>query len=180
TFAFTERFNRLDCGAWLPGDRTALASLGIRSLLYHRGLYEQGRVPGAWFAWRGLVKAGYRPSARGGVVWLWEPGRGSSPPPPVERPPRSEPLLCDGWADRELEGREGALWIWGGRRATLDLEASRPTGLQVFVDGERVLVRGELRGGATFDVPLAGRGWHALVIRSTAGARLRLRGVELG
>jgi hypothetical protein len=176
-FAFTERFNRLDCGAWLPGDRAALESLGIRSVLYHRGLYQQGRVPGAWFAWRGLVRAGYRPSARGGVVWLWEPGRGFPPPAPVERPPRSEPLLCDGWADRELKGREGALWIWGRGRATLDLEASRPAGLQVFVDGERALVRGELRGRATFDVPLAGRRWHALVLRSAPG--LRIAGVEL-
>jgi hypothetical protein len=110
-------------------------------------------------------------------VWLWEPGRGSSPSPPVERPPRSEPLLCDGWADRELEGREGALWIWGGGRARLDLAASRPAGLQVFVDGERVLVREELRGRATFDIPLAGRRWHALVLRSAPG--LRIAGVAL-
>ena len=176
-FAFTERFNRLDCGVWLPGDREELEALGIRSLLYHRGLYEQGRVPGAWFAWRGLTRVGYRPTARGGEVWLWERGRGPVPPPPVEQPARSEPLLCDGWADRELEGREGALWIWGRGRATLHLEASRPTGLHVFVDGERVLVRGELRGGATFDVPLAGRGWHALVVRGAPG--LRIAGIEL-
>ena len=177
TFAFTERFNRLDCGAWLPGDREALEALGIRSLLYHRGLYEQGRVPGAWFAWRGLRGAGYRPSTRGGVVWLWEPGRGPSPAPPVEEPDRSEPLFCDGWADRELEGREGALWIWGRGRATLDLEAPRPAGLQVFVDGRRRFVRRELSGRATFGVRLARERWHALVLRSAPG--LRIAGIEL-
>jgi hypothetical protein len=57
------------------------------------------------------------------------------------------------------------------------LEASRPAGLEVVVDGEPVLVRGELRGGATFDVPLAGRGWHALVLRSAPG--LRIAGIGL-
>lgn len=176
TFAFTERFNRLDCGAWLPGDREALEAIGIRSLLYHRGLYEQGRVPGAWFAWRGLEEAGYHPRARGGVVWLWELGPGSSSEPPVEEPDRSEPLLCDGWSAGRLEQGEGALWVWGADGVRLRLEPERPGRVTVYADGRRALER-QLSVAATAEVALEGRGWHALVIRGQSG--LRLAGVEL-
>ena len=44
-FEFTDRFNRLDCGAWLPGDREELEQLGIRFIVLHDGLYRQSRLP---------------------------------------------------------------------------------------------------------------------------------------
>ncbi len=48
TFRFMDRFNRLDCGAWLPGDREELERLGIRFFALHDGLYGKRacRVPG--------------------------------------------------------------------------------------------------------------------------------------
>jgi len=176
TARFTARFNRLDCGVWLPGDREALEELGIRSLLFHRGLYEQGRVPGAWLAWRGLEGAGFRPVAQGGVVWLWEPGRAAPSEPPVPEPDRSAPLLCDGWTDAVLEDREGALWVWGEGRVRLSLEPERPAELAVHADGAAA-VRRRLSAATEIVVDLRGLGWHPLVLRSAPG--LRLAGVQL-
>ena len=57
--------NRLSCGVWLPGDESALADYDIDLVAFHRGMYEQGHVPGAWFGWQGLVDHGFSP-ARGG------------------------------------------------------------------------------------------------------------------
>jgi hypothetical protein len=184
TFRFTARYNRLDCGAWLRGDRAALEALGIRALLFHRGLYERGRVPGAWFAWRGLEGAGYRPGERGGAIWLWEPGQAPASPPPVPEPDRSEALLCDGWSGHDLEGFEGALWLWARGRAGLLLEASRPVLVEVFVDGEPA-VRQRLAGRGKIEVPVGPPSWHALVLRVApppgAGEPiLRLTRVDLG
>jgi hypothetical protein len=177
-FRFTERFNRLDCGAWLPGDRGALEEFGIRSLLYHRGLYEQARVPGAWFAWRGLERAGYRPSHGGGAIRLWEPGEAGASEAPVPEPNRAEALLCDGWSDGRLEASEGAVWVWGAGSARLLLKADRPLSVDVFADGERVLRR-TIRGATSLRVPIRGEGWHALVVRVTdGGPGLRLTRVD--
>jgi hypothetical protein len=171
TFRFTGRFNRLDCGAWLPGDREELERLGIRSLFYHQGLYEQGRVPGAWFAWRGLEQAGYRPAARGGVVWLWEPGSADSVEPPVPEPKRTEPVLCDGWSAGALEDEEGALWVYGSGSARLALAADDPVDAVLHADG-READRIRVDGAATVDVPLEGSGWHPLVVEGAHGLRL--------
>jgi hypothetical protein len=171
TFDFTSRFNRLDCGAWLPGDREELERLGIRWLLYHRGLYEQGGVAGAWFAWRGLERAGYRPAARGGVVWLWEPGATGSQQPPVPEPERSEPVLCDGWRAEALEDEEGALWVYGTGSARLELAAEDPVDVVVHADG-REAERIRVDVGATVEVPLEGSGWHPLVVEGVRGLRL--------
>ena len=123
-FAFTERFNRLDCGAWLPGDRDELEKLGIRSILWHGGLYRQSETPGAWHASEGLRREGLGIVGGGPVVYLWAPGRDGAPLGP--EPSRTEPLLCDGWADGELELSEGALWLYGEGTAELELEASAP------------------------------------------------------
>ena len=53
--------NRLSCGVWLPGDESALLLNGIDLVAFHRGMYEQGEVPGAWFGWRGLAGTASRP-----------------------------------------------------------------------------------------------------------------------
>jgi hypothetical protein len=170
TFEFTARFNRLDCGVWLPGDRAALERLGIRYVVWHGGLYEQSRTPGASFALESLGPAGYRPVAEDGVVRLFAGGGGGSPSPPAGLAP-GEPVLCDGWEDGELALDEGALWLYGSGSTVLELEAAAPTLVTVFVDGRplaprTVAVRESVR------VDLGGEGWHALLVRAAPGLRL--------
>jgi hypothetical protein len=177
TFRFTDRFNRLDCGAWLPGDREELERLGIRYFAFHHGLYEQANVPGAWLAWEGLGRAGFGRLAGDEVVTLFAPGGSPAGPPPVLEPDRSQPLLCDGWdGEGRLKGSEGALWLHGEGRATLDLESGRPVNVALYADGRR-LPGTRVDGSARVEVDLTGSGWHALVLRGAPG--LELRGVEL-
>jgi hypothetical protein len=172
TFEFTERFNRLDCGAWLPGDREELERLGIRFLVLHRGLYAQSATPGLWHAWAGLAREGLAPVAGGEVVFLWEPGAVPAPPPAgVREPDRAEPLLCDGWRDSVLRGSEGALWVYGEGVAELELEAAADTGVTLFVDGQEAAEE-LVAGRRTLSLVLGGEGWHAVVVRAAAGLRL--------
>jgi hypothetical protein len=171
-FAFTDRFNRLDCGAWLPGDEAALAGLGIRFVVFHEGLYEQSGTPGAWQAWEGLRRQGLGVSAGGPVVFLWARG-GSDRPPPVSVPVPSpgRPLLCDGWKANALALPEGALWLSGSGRATLELQAASPTRVRVFVDGQALPTR-VVDGRSTVEAEVDGSGWHAFVVQGTLGLRL--------
>ena len=169
-FAFTERFNRLDCGAWLPGDREELEELGIRSILWHGGLYRQSETPGAWHAGEGLRREGLGIVGGGPVVYLWAPGRDGAPIGP--EPSRTEPLLCDGWADDgELELSEGALWLYGEGTAEFELEAPAPMQVTAFADGS-ALEPTTVSGGATVTASLPERGWHAFVLRGAPGLRL--------
>jgi hypothetical protein len=174
TFRFTDRYNRLDCGAWLPGDREGLQGFGIRYIAFHEGLYEQARVPGAWFAWRALTRRGYGPLAHGGVVWLFGKGGPAAPDPPVSEPDRARPVFCDGWGRGALEGDEGAVWVWGRGPLDAHVEPARPTALLLYVDGRRA-ARRTLRGPATIRVTLAGPDWHAIVVQADQGTRLVLR-----
>ena len=168
-FRFTARFNRLDCGVWLPGDRAALERLGIRYLLWHGGLYEQSRTPGAWHAWEGLRDAGLRPAAQGGVVWLFEDGAGGAAAP-VAEPERSTPVLCDGWEKDRLVLDEGGLWLYDSGATQLELEAPAPTLVTVFVDG-RPLAPRILSGRETIELELSREGWHAVLVRGAPGLR---------
>jgi hypothetical protein len=169
-FVFTERFNRLECGAWLPGDREELERLGIRSLVWHGGLYRQSETPGAWFGREGLRQSGLGVAAGDSVVSLWEPGPGPGETR-VGEPERGEPFLCDGWEDGALALEEGALWLHGSGTAELELEAPAPTLVSVFADAravEPVLV-GD-RTTITVELPTAG--WHPFVVRAAPGLRL--------
>jgi hypothetical protein len=169
-FEFTERYNRLDCGAWLPGDREELERLGIRALVWHGGLYEQSETPGAWFGWEGLRRG--RIGIEGGTppVVLWEEGRDATSPPGRE-PDRDVPLLCDAWVEGELTLSEGALWLYGSGRAGLELEAPAPTMVSVYADAHAV--EPELVDDrTTIGVQLPSRGWHAFVVRGAPGLRL--------
>ncbi|HXV56791.1 MAG TPA: hypothetical protein VD704_02895 [Gaiellaceae bacterium] len=169
-FGFTERFNRLDCGAWLPGDREELERLGIRFVLFHAGLYRQSGTPGAWFAWEGLRREGLGVAAGGPAVFLWEEG-GSAGPPPVLEPDRSRPVLCDGWTAGALEAREGALWLHGSGTAELVLAAEGETPVTVLVDGREAAAL-TVAGTRTVPVELGDDGWHALVVRGARGLRV--------
>ena len=168
-FEFTERFNRLDCGAWLPGDREELEQLGIRFIVLHDGLYRQSKTPGAWLAWEGLRDEGLGLDSDGPTVYLWTRGPDASPRP--GEPDRSEPLLCDGWKDGALELDEGALWLYGEGRAELVLEPVAPTEVSVFADG-RALPPQRLSGPTTVTADLSGAGWHSFVVRGAPGLRL--------
>ena len=169
-FEFTERYNRLDCGAWLPGDREELERLGIRAIVWHGGLYEQSETPGAWFGWDGLRRGGTGIGGGTPPVVLWEEGRDAASPPGRE-PDRDEPLLCDGWVDGELELPEGALWLYGSGRAELELEAPAPTRVSVFADG-RVLEPELVGDRTTISVELPSQGWHSFVVRGAPGLQL--------
>jgi hypothetical protein len=169
-FEFTERYNRLECGAWLPADRAELARLGIRAIVWHGGLYEQSETPGAWFGWEGLRRGGMGVAAGAEPVFLWEEGLDAGPPP-GEEPDRGEPLLCDAWEEGELTLDEGALWVYGSGRAELELEAQAPTMVSVYADAS-ALEPELVSGRTTISVELPERGWHPFVVRGAPGLRL--------
>lgn len=158
---FFER-NRLSCGVWLPGDEQTLTQLGIEHVTFHRGLYAQGKVPGAWFGWNGLTEHGFAPRTAAGAVTLF--GRGSEArPPPMPEPPRSRPVLCEGWRNRVMAERQAPLWVYGSGELSLTVRAPVATTARLWVDGSLeesfpVATRAEVR------TPLSGTGWHALVL----------------
>jgi hypothetical protein len=147
---FVERFNRLDCGIWLPGDGAELARLGIRYVIVHRGLYRfTGRETAESFASRALTLRS------GGLRMLPPVGRAG----PVLKLNTTRPYLCDGWnADQELKETEGGAWIYGSGRLLVEL--SGPA--EVFVDGQ-----------AAGESPrLLGERWHSVLVRGSPGLRL--------
>jgi hypothetical protein len=169
-FEFTDRYNRLECGAWLPEDRAELAQLGIRSIVWHGGLYEQSETPGAWFGWEGLRRGGMGVAAGAEPVFLWAEGPDAGPPP-GEEPDRGEPLLCDAWEGDELTLDEGALWLYGSGLAELELEAPAPMMVSVYANA-RALEPELVSGRTTISVELPERGWHPFVVRGAPGLRL--------
>ncbi|HXV32686.1 MAG TPA: hypothetical protein VD769_01655, partial [Gaiellaceae bacterium] len=168
-FEFTERYNRLECGAWLQEDRRELERLGIRHLVWHGGLYEQSDTPGAWFGWEGLRRGGLGVAAGEPPVLLW--GAGAEASPPVDEPDRGEPYLCDAWEDGELTLREGALWLYGQGTAELELETQSPSAVSVYVDA-RAVEPVVVDGRATIRVEIPNGGWHPFVIQGPPGLRL--------
>ena len=139
--------NRISCGVWLPGDEEVLATLGIRFVTFHEGVYAQAEVPGAWFGWRELVAHGYAPVARGGAITLLARGAGDTEPP-VPEPPRAEPFYCEGWEGRTMKERQAPFWLYGsgagaarGQRALPD--AGRPLGGRRPGRPDRRLGRGD-------------------------------------
>jgi hypothetical protein len=174
---FAAAFNRLSCGAWLPGDRATLERLGVTRILFHAGLYRHAEHRGAWFAWRGLGEAGYRPVAQGGAVTLFAPGEGPVAPAPVPEPSRDRPVLCEGWRGRTASERQATLWVYGA--GELELRVRTPTrwGLRLWVDGRLADTR-PLAGDGTLRTRLDGEGWHALLV-SAPEAGLRLEAIRL-
>ena len=161
-FDFFFQRNRLSCGIWLPGDEELLLELGVDYVLFHRGMYEQGDVPGAWFGWQGLVEHGFAPVARGGRVTLLARGDGAAPAP-VPEPSRAEPFLCEGWHARTMRERQGLLWLHGSGTVELDVSAIGETPAALWVDGARV-DETVVAGSATLEAELDGERWHALVL----------------
>jgi hypothetical protein len=169
-FQFYFAHNRLSCGVWLPGDRAELAHLGVTRVLFHQGLYEQAHRRGAWFAWRGLQQAGFRPVTTGGAVTLFKRGRGTRLAP-VNEPPRFHPVFCTGWRGRTMLGREATIWLYGEGGLELHISAPRFVRVRLLADGGLVDQR-RFTGNVVIRTTLAGMGWHPLLIVSEHGLRL--------
>ena len=164
-YSFFWSLNRLNCGYWLGGDADRLKGLGIRSLVYHAGAYEQAVRPGAWFAWRALQRLGLRPTAGAGDVWLFplQPRGGAPQAAPVEEPPRSEPVLCEGWRGWTMKQRQAPFWVYGSGSLTLVVTAPEPTRAYLW-QGEEYQPH-TVRGETTIEVELEGEQWHRLMFQ---------------
>jgi hypothetical protein len=158
--AFYFRMNRLSCGVWLPGDRGAIAALGVENVVFHRGVYRQMRAPGAWFAWRGLQDAGYRPAAGTDTVTFFAEA-GELAAPPVPEPAADRPVLCEGWRGRRMVEREASFWINGSGALELHVRAPGRITVQMWVDG-RPGGSIDIAGETTFSVPLGTSRWHSV------------------
>jgi hypothetical protein len=162
TYDFTDRFSRLNCGAWEPGDREALRRLGVRFFVFHAGVFAQASLPGAWFAWSGLQDEGYRPVGGTGPVRLLAAGDGPPAAPPVPEPDRSRLVLCDGWRGFVTVAPRSMLWVFGEGEIGLALGAPSPVTVAVTVDGARPA---EVELGADgLTVRVDGLGWHLVEI----------------
>jgi hypothetical protein len=175
----------LNCGDWTAGRARILGHLGVTSIAFHRGLFKAGggRSDTAWFAWRGLIRHGWKRIARDGAVTMLA-RRGWVPPVPAREPPHGELLYCDGWYESEGRGRQMSLdhagfWIHDSGDLRLFLEADRPLPLTISVDGKPVVHRVVSRL-AEVRAPLGGTGWHLVALDAAisrshgrrAGARL--------
>jgi hypothetical protein len=166
-YSFFWSMNRVNCGAWLPGDLDRLRGLGVRSLVYHAGAYAQAVRPGAWFAWRALEGLGLRATAGSGPVWLF-PLRGGAgqprQPSPVEEPPHGEPVFCEGWRGFKMKQRQAPFWIYGATRVELILTAPEPTDAFLW-RGRTVTRRFHVDGPTTLRLRLRGERWHLLMLQ---------------
>jgi hypothetical protein len=163
----------INCGDWTERPGRLIRALGVRSLTFHNGLFRRNaEVPNTgWFAWRALVRHGYRPQARDGAVTLLERRGGGPPPrPPVPEPPREGAILCQGWAKNDGGGRRmemphAALWAYnaGGSDLRLFMRSARRQHMVVRVDGDRRYGRavGALR---QVRIPLGPEGWHLVTM----------------
>jgi hypothetical protein len=154
--------NRLSCGVWLPGDREEIDRLGVREVVFHRGLYRQHHLPGTWFAWRGLQEQGYRPAAGDDTVSFFS-GSGAIAPPPVPEPPADRPVLCEGWRGRAMVERAASLWVNAGGNIELHVQASGRIPLRIWIDGRREVVI-DIAGETVFTLPVGPSGWHSVAL----------------
>jgi hypothetical protein len=181
-FAFYFTFNRISCGVWLAGDEAFLRARGVEYVTFHRGLYAQGKVHGAWFGWWGLLEHGWAPRATDGAVTFLARGR-SRAPAPVPEPPHSRPVFCEGWKGRTMDERQAPLWVYGTGPLSMRVGAPEPTRVALWVDGQR-LPDADVSGERTLVAELPGQRWHSIVIevpRLMGAAQPRgLRLYELG
>jgi len=162
-FAFYWRFGRISCGVWLPGDEVELRRLGVRRLLFHAGLYR-ARVAGGWFGWRALEARGWRETARGGTVSLFERTNGERRRPPFGEPAHEMPFFCRGWSRvRRTVEPVAPLWIYGAGELTMDFTSARTTSAWVWADG-RLEQTFMVDRRATVRLDLDGRRWHPIVV----------------
>jgi hypothetical protein len=170
-FSFYFAYNRLSCGVWQPGDHATLERLGISRILFHGGLYLQAHRRGAWFAWKGLEDTGLRAVASGGAVTLFAPGSGNVSPP-IEEPPRQQPVLCSGWRGRTTMTRQATIWAYGEGPIRLHLSSQETISVHL-IEKDRLLDQAWVSGAAVLEARLTGPAWHPLLLDSSiAGLRL--------
>ena len=161
----------INCGDWPPEERATLRRLGIASIAFHRGLFKAGATDDtAWFAWRGLVRHGWKRLSRDGAVTVLR-RRGWVPPSPAREPPRAQPLFCDGWYPNDGQGRQtslehASLRVYDSGDFRLFVSADRPLVVHLGVDGRPALKR-RIRALTEVRLPVGGRGWHLITIDST-------------
>jgi len=166
-YSFAFAHNRIGCGVWEPGDEEALDRLGVRSVLLHRGVYDQAGDRSAWFAWRGLEAAGWAPSAKGGAVTLFERGLSSAPPPFAE-PSRTEPVFCQGWRDGKMNELQAPLWVYGRGPFTFTFTSDQPMRVEVSSVDWSVQYVVEVNGEAnTRSFIFESDGWHPIVLEAS-------------
>lgn len=164
-YSFFWSMNRVNCGFWFERDLDRLRGLGIRYLVYHAGAYRQAMRAGAWFNWRALQELGLRATAGNGSVWLipLDAGAGPPQPPPVEEPPRSAPVLCEGWRGWTMKQRQAPFWIYGSGRIELVVTAPEPTRAYLW-QGDSYTPY-SVRGRTKIEVDLPGERWHRLMFQ---------------
>jgi len=166
-YSFAFAHNRIGCGVWEPGDEEALDRLGVRSVLLHRGVYDQAGDRSAWFAWRGLEAAGWAPTAEGGAVTLFERGLSSAPPPFAE-PSRTEPVFCQGWRDGRMNELQAPLWVYGRGPFTFTFTSDQPMRVEVSSVDWSVQYVVEVNGEAnTRSFIFESDGWHPIVLEAS-------------
>ena len=158
--ATARRLERLNCGDWSGNAVGELRSLGVQTIALHLGLFlRNSAVPNrSYFAWRGLVRHGWRFVRRVGPVWVFAPGRGP-PRPSLNAPPRRAPVFCQGWFGDVGNGRfmsepHAPFWIFGGGKAELAFAPSSLT--------PRFTVDEQPQRGPT--LMLGKRGWHVVTV----------------
>jgi hypothetical protein len=163
-FAFT--YDRISCGVWLPGDAAEVQRLGIRDILFHRGVYEQAGDRSAWFAWRGLVRAGYSPAAQGGAVTVFTRG-GSAQVAPVPEPNHTQPVFCQGWRDGTMLELQAPLWVYGSGSVRLAFSSDEPIQARLTLDDD-VLAEQLVDGASVSDIRLEGERWHEILVDASS------------
>ena len=161
----------INCGDWSAGRGRILRQLGVTTVLFHRGVFKAPASPGdtAWFAWRGLIRHGWKRFARDGAV-IALARHGWVPPTPAREPPRDEVLFCDGWYGNDGRGRQTAvghtgIWVYDSGDLRLFLESDAPVPVAFSVDGRRVEQRVVSRL-AEVRVPVGGKSWHLVALDS--------------
>jgi hypothetical protein len=160
TFAFT--YDRISCGIWLRGDEDMLTRLGVTHVLLHGGVYEQASDRSAWFAWRGLEAAGWRPTAEGGPVTLFTRGS-SSAPPSVREPAHDVPVFCLGWRDGTTTQLQAPFWLYGRGPFALALSSDVLIHVALSVD-QQVVFDDQVDGRSVAHLDFPDAGWHAVVL----------------
>ncbi len=182
----------LNCGDWTGKEAKAIRELGVQAIVFHQGLYKANALETdpPWFAWRALLRHGYRPYKTDGAVTLFETGVGRAPTPPTGEPSRDDAAFCEGWYAPDGEGHlqsqgHSPVWIYGAGGVRLIVRAKPALVTSVSVDGVHV-VRQRVGPLREIRVPLGAQGWHLVAFDSrlvTVGGRqqgVRLLAYALG
>jgi hypothetical protein len=179
----------VNCGDWTNGAASLIRRLGVRSIVFHAGLFRDNPAAPdtAAFAWRALVQHGYRPRASDGPVTLLAPGGGpASPAPPLGEPPRAAAIFCDGWGPVGGSGQllippHASVWVYNANGADLRLylTAHPAATVRVRVDGLPRSSR-EIAGLAETRIALGEEGWHLVTLDAPHGSRVRKLSYAVG